>query len=715
MQIGSFDKKLALFLSYLVILMVMAMLLLMFRQPSKNIVQQDLSYASPAYNLAESGEYVELDRVVESKVQTVDIKSITSHCEEVHIAIVCGGFNSTRNLYVLLKSILFYRTDAIHLHLFVDYVSQTILKELFSTWQVLNLNVNYYNITKYEDQISWITSPHYSHRYGLMKLVFLSVLMENKNLSKVILLDTDMLVLGNLNRLWREFGNFYKSSTKVKPVFGMVENQSDWYLGNSRLSSTHVVWPAIGRGFNSGLILVDLSELKNQKWRQTWHDVAESELVSQLSTSLADQDIFNAVIRSHSYMIHVLPCFYNLQLNDHTKLDEVCPDMSSNFRIIHWNSPYKFMSKNPKAEYFRNWYLTFRNWDGNLLKQSYCNQTLYATKVEQESKLEPITEKFCKDIQPRPQDKLRTFLYFLEFEMEQSAFDVTFVVHLSLDRLQVLDQLAMHWLGPISVAIYLSELETNLLLTSIESSNNLYRRKNIGYHLVYRDHGFNYPINRLRNIALNNALTPYVFLSDIDFLPSIDLYEYLKRTISDLSPHGNGDPLNKRALVVPAFENLQYKFDFPSSKAELLQHLNLGSISMFRDQIWPQGHSPTDYSKWKISTKSYKVDWKPEYEPFIVTSKSVPRFDERFVGFGWNKVEHTMQLAALNYEFVVLPEAFVIHKFHSASYDIMKHRESLKYRACIRQLRRTFLLELRANFSEFFNNINKVVSRSTTE
>ena len=41
-----------------------------------------------------------------------------------------------------------------------------------------------------------------------------------------------------------------------------------------------------------------------------------------------------------------------------------------------------------------------------------------------------------------------------------------------------------------------------------------------------------YPVNYLRNVALRQVNTPYVFLSDIDFLPMYGLYEYLKKAIS---------------------------------------------------------------------------------------------------------------------------------------------------------------------------------------
>jgi glycosyltransferase-like protein LARGE len=36
-----------------------------------------------------------------------------------------------------------------------------------------------------------------------------------------------------------------------------------------------------------------------------------------------------------------------------------------------------------------------------------------------------------------------------------------------------------------------------------------------------------YPVNYLRNVALGQVTTPFVFLSDVDFLPMHGLYEYL--------------------------------------------------------------------------------------------------------------------------------------------------------------------------------------------
>lgn len=40
-----------------------------------------------------------------------------------------------------------------------------------------------------------------------------------------------------------------------------------------------------------------------------------------------------------------------------------------------------------------------------------------------------------------------------------------------------------------------------------------------------------YPYNYLRNVALENVNTPFVFLSDVDFLPVIGMYQILRKNV----------------------------------------------------------------------------------------------------------------------------------------------------------------------------------------
>ena len=41
-----------------------------------------------------------------------------------------------------------------------------------------------------------------------------------------------------------------------------------------------------------------------------------------------------------------------------------------------------------------------------------------------------------------------------------------------------------------------------------------------------------------------------------------------------------------------------------------------------------------------------QVQWEEDFEPYVVVQRNVSRYDNRFVGFGWNKVSHIMELQA---------------------------------------------------------------------
>ena len=48
---------------------------------------------------------------------------------------------------------------------------------------------------------------------------------------------------------------------------------------------------------------MDLEKLRAINWAQTWRLVAEKDLVTMYSTSLADQDIFNGLLKDHPQMV----------------------------------------------------------------------------------------------------------------------------------------------------------------------------------------------------------------------------------------------------------------------------------------------------------------------------------------------------------------------------------------------------------------------------
>uniref|UniRef100_A0A3P8WCR9 LARGE xylosyl- and glucuronyltransferase 1 n=2 Tax=Cynoglossus semilaevis TaxID=244447 RepID=A0A3P8WCR9_CYNSE len=537
---------------------------------------------------------------------------VVDKCETIHVAIVCAGYNASRDVVTLVKSVLF-------------------------------------------------------HRYGLSSL---SILILNTEVSFDIIVHP-----------WSRF-----CRRRRQQVLGLVENQSDWYLGN--LWKNHRPWPALGRGFNTGVILLLLDRLRKLRWEQMWRLTAERELMSMLSTSLADQDIFNAVIKQNPFLVHQLPCFWNVQLSDHTRSEKCYKDVSD-LKVIHWNSPKKLRVKNKHVEFFRNLYLTFLEYDGNLLRRELfgCPSEADHNSENLQKTLSELDEDDpCYEFRRERFTVHRTHLYFLHYEYEASVdnTDVTLVAQLSMDRLQMLEAICKHWEGPISLALYLSDAEAQQFLRYAQGSEVLMSRGNVGYHIVYKEGQF-YPVNLLRNVAMRQVNTPYMFLSDIDFLPMYGLYEYLRKSVVQLDMANT-----KKALVVPAFETLRYRLSYPKSKAELLSQLDMGSLFSFRYHVWTKGHAPTNFAKWRTATTPYRVQWEADFEPYVMVRRDSPEYDRRFVGFGWNKVAHIMELDAQEYEFVVLPNAFMIHMPHAPSFDITKFRSNKQYRVCLKTLKEEF-------------------------
>ena len=74
------------------------------------------------------------------------------------------------------------------------------------------------------------------------------------------------------------------------------------------------------------------------------------------------------------------------------------------------------------------------------------------------------------------------------------------------------------------------------------------------------------------------------------------------------------------------------------SKQQLMQMWEARQVIQFAE-FYPVGHRSTDYPKFFNSSAPYAVKFKTGYEPYILVSrKAMPWYDERFRGYGWDKV-----------------------------------------------------------------------------
>lgn len=120
---------------------------------------------------------------------------------------------------------------------------------------------------------------------------------------------------------------------------------------------------------------------------------------------------------------------------------------------------------------------------------------------------------------------------------------MTWVTQLSSDRLDAFLFLLTRWKGPITIVVYTDELQDDL-----ETFRPLQKKNLIDAHYTPASQAY-YPVNLLRNVAMDKARTDFILFADVDFLPNTDAYDLIKARI----PIWKTQDL-KYLRVLPAFQ-----------------------------------------------------------------------------------------------------------------------------------------------------------------
>jgi len=198
-----------------------------------------------------------------------------------------------------------------------------------------------------------------------------------------------------------------------------------------------------------------------------------------------------------------------------------------------------------------------------------------------------------------------------------------------------------------------------------------------------------YPINWMRNVGIRCVATSHYFVVDVDFWPSVELLGALREQLH--SRAADEVPALATALVVPNFQRSGHgcrtaesasacreafgrgEIEMPSSFAALRGCLDAGDCVVFDGEYNPQGQASTDVKAWLRlgagATRRVPCITSERYEPFVALQRTeaTPTFDERFSGYGKNKVQLVVHLRRAGYAFEVLGRGFVVHFPHKAS------------------------------------------------
>ncbi|KNC82478.1 hypothetical protein SARC_05230 [Sphaeroforma arctica JP610] len=250
--------------------------------------------------------------------------------------------------------------------------------------------------------------------------------------------------------------------------------------------------------------------------------------------------------------------------------------------------------------------------------------------------------------------------------------------------------LAQRWQGPISFALFFEKNDGSNAIELLDKfiADNEYVAQYVDFHLVWRDdhrdidEGAFYPINLLRNIALQPVKSSHVFIIDADIIPNAGHTRYIQ-WVADAE--GSAAVQNKdksascpglQAFIPPAVEmdadslSRMYasgnspRADTLLTKSQVVQGLFKGQVRPMHQYFGP-AYLPTNHYSWMSSEETTELTYLTRFEPYYIARMPIPLFNETFINRGGNFAQQVYEMAAGGYSFFRLSDAFVVDIPHT--------------------------------------------------
>ncbi|XP_075234246.1 beta-1,4-glucuronyltransferase 1 isoform X2 [Lycorma delicatula] len=283
-------------------------------------------------------------------------------------------------------------------------------------------------------------------------------------------------------------------------------------------------------------------------------------------------------------------------------------------------------------------------------------------------------------------------------------YSVCLATQSSIEKMYSIVEVSQHWTGPISVALFAAgDMEYKLMKGYVKYLRRCYStvRERVIFHVMFPkekvpsttnkiestdnmdcehpDLVLNsllkmrtsdvvrwrvrnpYPQNHLRNLARKNCQTNYVFLTDVDIIPSNNLADELNAFLKETKCKGHC------AYVIPTFE-LDERVRFPRNKTDLIRLAGKGLARPFHQKVFIYNQFATNTSRWmkdsgpnELHVSHNVTNFEFLYEPFYVAPDTVPPHDERFIGYGFTRNSQVYEMHLAGYQFQVLSPVFSCH------------------------------------------------------
>eukprot|EP00047_Mylnosiga_fluctuans_P006969 m.250317 g.250317 ORF g.250317 m.250317 type:complete len:582 (-) comp16639_c0_seq1:396-2141(-) len=298
--------------------------------------------------------------------------------------------------------------------------------------------------------------------------------------------------------------------------------------------------------------------------------------------------------------------------------------------------------------------------------------------------------------------------------------DVTLITQGTIDRIANVDFIDAAWPGPKVVVFSLYNNTTTAQaarFNAFKIAKAAQRWTNVKVVIAQLQSDHDYfmlhlksvkapllPINTLRNIGVDHALTNYVFPLDIDFVPSVGLYHKLRTFMLPLA-----NAIDRVVLVVPHWETFRCDktVEIPQDFGDLERQVQVAHARPFHVAaplliqletmpqapapdceveagVWTPGIRTSNYHRWFVTSQTGEDGMFPlvtdtgpmqdrYYEPFVVVRRVerdrfvLPRYPEEFVGRYKNKIAFVSALRSYGYKFFTVLREFVVHYPHAIS------------------------------------------------
>lgn len=178
-----------------------------------------------------------------------------------------------------------------------------------------------------------------------------------------------------------------------------------------------------------------------------------------------------------------------------------------------------------------------------------------------------------------------------------------------------------------------------------------------------------YPVNVGRNIARDAAMTHFILASDIELYPNPGL----TRKFLEMVARNDVQLQRKNPKVFPlSIFEVDATSQVPRDKTELQELLRTGKAIPFHKRVCSSCHGVPKSKEWMAANETEelgifhigkRVGYFVHWEPIYIGTHADPRYDERLSWEGKSdKMTQGYALCALDYEFHILDNAFLVHK-----------------------------------------------------